>query len=235
MKMIYGQPFPECPVAPGWASLALTDADQLKKAAEEYRRLYDEYSKAYRDYSVAATKFIDKLVQELEAQGIPRYTCMSFTGLQKKRTVELSAYLRTAWIEPSKWSQQSRFNDRIREMEREANDRKAKADRRQAALLKSGFLENAVAFLQEQGKIIGKDFTLENAYEEARILAREVAIKTELAVPRPVWFSFSGDDNCENCSGWDGESHRCECGNRRVEWVEYSFDGRKMELSAEAY
>jgi len=30
--------------------------------------------------------------------------------------------------------------------------------------------------------------------------------------------SFCGDDSCENCEGWDGSSHRCECGNRRVSW-----------------
>jgi len=24
--------------------------------------------------------------------------------------------------------------------------------------------------------------------------------------------------NCDDCHGWDGESRRCECGNRRVYW-----------------
>lgn len=23
--------------------------------------------------------------------------------------------------------------------------------------------------------------------------------------------------NCDDCTGWDGESRRCECGNHRVE------------------
>ena len=31
-----------------------------------------------------------------------------------------------------------------------------------------------------------------------------------------------GSNNClksgMSCEGWDGESHRCECGNRRVDW-----------------
>lgn len=33
-------------------------------------------------------------------------------------------------------------------------------------------------------------------------------------------FSFGGD-NCETDDGcsWDGVSRRCDCGNRRVEWV----------------
>jgi hypothetical protein len=31
-------------------------------------------------------------------------------------------------------------------------------------------------------------------------------------------FAFGGQ-NCDDCSGWDGISRRCNCGNRRVEWV----------------
>lgn len=31
-------------------------------------------------------------------------------------------------------------------------------------------------------------------------------------------FDFNGQ-NCDNCSGWDGVSRRCNCGNRRVEWL----------------
>lgn len=43
--------------------------------------------------------------------------------------------------------------------------------------------------------------------------------------------SFAGDDNCEDCEGWDGEDSRCQCGNRRVSWA-YE-DG--IGLYAEAY
>ncbi len=34
------------------------------------------------------------------------------------------------------------------------------------------------------------------------------------------WYDFEGDrSGCdENCRGWDGVSHRCDCGNRRVAW-----------------
>ena len=49
-------------------------------------------------------------------------------------------------------------------------------------------------------------------------------------------FEFSGSDNCEGCSGWDGESHRCNCGNRRVDWVKgYGFSFLNPEVYAEAY
>lgn len=33
-----------------------------------------------------------------------------------------------------------------------------------------------------------------------------------------TWYDFDGDDWCEDCRGWDGESGRCDCGNRRVTW-----------------
>lgn len=36
-------------------------------------------------------------------------------------------------------------------------------------------------------------------------------------------FEFDGDDYCEDCAGWDGESHRCECGNRRMSWEGNKF------------
>lgn len=33
------------------------------------------------------------------------------------------------------------------------------------------------------------------------------------------YFEFDGNDNCEDCLGWDGVSRRCHCGNRRVCWT----------------
>jgi len=37
--------------------------------------------------------------------------------------------------------------------------------------------------------------------------------------PKPVqWIDFDGKDCTRPCRGWDGESRRCDCGNRRVYW-----------------
>jgi hypothetical protein len=44
--------------------------------------------------------------------------------------------------------------------------------------------------------------------------------------------SFDGDEFCEGCRGWDGMSRRCDCGNRRVEWVTFDDDSG---VYAEAY
>jgi hypothetical protein len=45
---------------------------------------------------------------------------------------------------------------------------------------------------------------------------------------------FSGDDECRSCLGWDGDSSRCQCGNRRVSW-EYDGDFEDTNLYASAY
>ncbi len=45
---------------------------------------------------------------------------------------------------------------------------------------------------------------------------------------------FMGSDECNNCRGWDGESHRCECENRRVGWTK-DGDFENMSIYAEAH
>lgn len=51
--------------------------------------------------------------------------------------------------------------------------------------------------------------------------------------------SFDGDENCGEfgeCGGWDGESHRCGCGNRRVYWeMGYGASFKDMYVMATAY
>jgi hypothetical protein len=37
---------------------------------------------------------------------------------------------------------------------------------------------------------------------------------------------------CEDCAGWDGESHRCECGNRRMCWTDDSDDDNMFDYEA---
>ena len=48
-----------------------------------------------------------------------------------------------------------------------------------------------------------------------------------------IWIEFDGmncnyylEDGQVACEGWDGEDHRCMCGNRRVSWeIEKNSDG----------
>lgn len=78
----------------------------------------------------------------------------------------------------------------------------------------------AVIWLQEKGLKLGQDFDLDNALFKANDMASDEEIercKKELK-ESGAKLSFDGDDSCEDCEGWDGESNRCECGNRRVCW-----------------
>ena len=61
------------------------------------------------------------------------------------------------------------------------------------------------------------DFQAETAVAAANELTRTMLLAE--AMPKAGEFvSFGGDDYCSGCDGWDGESHRCQCGNRRVYW-----------------
>lgn len=94
--------------------------------------------------------------------------------------------------------------------------------------------QEAVVWLQERGKKLGVDFALGNAIEIADNLAFESEVARLAAMP--VLHGFCGDDSCEGCGGWDGKSHRCECGNRRVCWTmgdSHSF--KRPCVYAEAY
>ena len=41
--------------------------------------------------------------------------------------------------------------------------------------------------------------------------------------------------NCDDCPGWNGESHRCVCGNRRVYWETNQNSDGKFYAYAAAY
>ena len=45
---------------------------------------------------------------------------------------------------------------------------------------------------------------------------------------------FDGQ-NCDDCGGWDGESRRCDCGNRRVYWATTQRDDGTFVAHAEAW
>ena len=46
------------------------------------------------------------------------------------------------------------------------------------------------------------------------------------------FIDFDGQNCSGPCSGWDGESNRCECGNRRVDW---SWDDLSRKYSKYHY
>lgn len=93
--------------------------------------------------------------------------------------------------------------------------------------------DEAIGWLLIHGYKFGKDFNSETAIEFADELAFERECNRR--IEENTFFSFAGD-NCEDCSGWDGESRRCDCGNRRVSWA--TGDGHSFKdpyIYAEAY
>jgi len=99
--------------------------------------------------------------------------------------------------------------------------------------------QEAANWLLERGRKLGPDFAYEDALETANDIAfyEEVARREE-AGKNGQWYRFDGDNNCEgeDCAGWDGHSHRCQCGSRRVSWQMgdgHSF--KNLQIYAEAY
>jgi hypothetical protein len=117
----------------------------------------------------------------------------------------------------------------------DARARKRKEDSEKAANVECvAQTVHAVKWLEARGKIQGTDFEIANAIEVANDLAYEQ--EAERLQEEGGMRSFSGDDSCENCGGWDGVSHRCECGNRRVSWAQgYGHSFKNPYVYAEAY
>jgi len=115
--------------------------------------------------------------------------------------------------------------------EKEEKELKAKREAEFAENLKV-IRERAVQYLLDHGKRFGLDFNLDTAIA----VANETAYDVEVAIRKnaSTIYDFAGSDSCEDCAGWDGESHRCECGNRRVYWAAEG-DFTNMTLYAEAY
>ena len=52
------------------------------------------------------------------------------------------------------------------------------------------------------------------------------------------FIEFGGDENCNDFEGdcwWDGESRRCDCGNRRVWWITEQLSDGRWRAYAEAW
>jgi len=96
-------------------------------------------------------------------------------------------------------------------------------------------VDDAIAWLQSRGKVLGTDFSSANAIA----VANYVSADEEIERVRPgdgEWMEFEGDDTCEDCRGWDGVDRRCDCGNRRVSWVTGDFHSFKSPVVfAEAF
>lgn len=172
------------------ASITDEQIEEMKREAEEVRKYNSEIAR------IKCEKFDQarKLLKEL----FPRETALH-------RYV--NRYRVSSYYEP--WD----FVASIKKA-REEKEKAEKAKKAEAEL--QALQAKAILWLQERGKKLGEDFRVADAIETANAIAFEEEVARKRA--EGGLFSFSGEDSCEDCGGWDGESRRCECGNRRVSW-----------------
>jgi len=224
---------------PGWNGSPDRIA-QMRAQAEQYDQhnlaVAQEYHALYCAFRAAAEKIERK--SEMRCTGRQRYSRMQNTprwdaivSSEPHRPLSNKADLESKL--------ESAERDRAREMEA-AEAKERERQKKEAAQAKAG---RAAAYLIALGWKIDRDSWIDpksghgcgsDAVGIANDIALDVAIEDRKKEIAGGHIEFGGDDNCENCSGWDGDSHRCECGNRRVSW-EHDGDFESMNVWAEAY
>lgn len=182
-----------------------------RESLVDFERKWAEYEKAYRLYASEYRSLATKVVDVLMEMGVPQTKIEQKSRSYKLITVKLSDSI-SAFFCPEKISNRPYLETAKKWLEKREDDN----EKLEAAKAHSELTDRAIKYLQDRGKIIGVDFSSSYAVG----LANETAfsIKVKEAQEEGNLRSFSGDDNCENCGGWDGISHRCDCGNRRVSW-----------------
>lgn len=133
------------------------------------------------------------------------------------------------------------FNSYKRKVEEARRNQEILRRNKEAEVNKTKLMEEACVWLAEHGKVLGKDFTLDNAVLTANAIALEKAVEARIKHldENGEWQSFDGwncGDLGRDCEGWDGKSNRCDCGNRRVCWCEgWDHSFKNPHANAEAY
>lgn len=96
------------------------------------------------------------------------------------------------------------------------------------------YQQECVRYLLDQGYLLGEDFNLDNAITTAEEKVYDNEVQKYKDADK--FINFNGDDNCEDCRGWNPNDHRCDCGNRRVSFTSgYEFTIHDPHIYAEAY
>lgn len=198
--------------------------EQLKVAevlAEESNQLYREFI----EWKRKSTTF---------AKDILFYWGMTQKQKEKASTPDkILAALKKISDGPTNLLAEFKYQDEQKESAEKTYQERLNREQKEQEELK--LQEEAVIYLQEHGLKLGKDFTLNNVV----LTADNFAFTQEVNKVSGVEFiPFIGNDTCEEtCQGWDGLSHRCDCGNRRVEWCSdfYSHSFKTPSIIAIAY
>jgi hypothetical protein len=186
----------------------------LAAAELEIRQMIEENKKTYNEKCLIA-RDIEKSISNLHGENSKIYKYVQRNGIIE-RPPDLESTLRRLHERKEKIEQTKKKQEL--EEKKKANDAK--------------LLIDAVIYLQSHGKTFGVDFTESDAINTANHIAWDLEIAK--IIDNGEFISFSGDDECEGCEGWDGKSYRCQCGNRRVDW-EYDGDFRNPFVYGQAY
>jgi hypothetical protein len=210
-----------------------TGFDILGYNKEYEETVTDEEQKILDENSVKQTiakAWLDKL-EALRIEGNSLFPARTYgvTKAKQEKNKQLAAIVERAEEQYRLWK---RSLDRMEYIRKESKKKELLEEKQKQKsekdLLAKQKVDRAIAFLLENGKKIIEDFTIESAIEVAN------EVKMEILTTQQSKGDASIDCPCDECSSWDGESRRCDCGNRRICWSS-SGDFENMYVYAEAF
>lgn len=217
-------PIPTAPMKPWKRMESGYSAELTADMLTTFRAQWQQYEQAMRQWSADCDDVAGAAARLLIGEGFPSEVKVWTQRRTKGRVacalnVALRALGPLCNVIPSLWLTDE--EDWLRRADQ--RDRQTQQAREATALR-----DRAIAYLLARGQSYGQDFIAETAAQKAlQIAASEKIAALRKAEP---WREFNGA-NCDDydetrgCKGWDGESRRCQCGNRRVAWeIEGTFE-----------
>jgi len=211
---------------PSWAKLN----------AEAFARATPEQLEAWRAELVEAQKS-EQVDAAERSEKWKRGRALLLEAVRGPTHEKVARYLRQVkpYFNGTDWKYrfETMLSNAKRIQERQAEEEKAK----EKAAEQDAKAARAIVWLQERGKKLGDDFTPATAIAAADDVAfNEEIVRRVAAISQTGPIDFNGNADCENCEGWDGESRRCWCGNRRVGWERgYGHSFEEPCVQAEAW
>ena len=235
------RPFPQQPVCPTppWTSRTVHNTtvwDGLTpETFAQFELSIKVYEQCWKEFLKTRIEIVNEYSRLLIAEGFPATFKKQVRGgsRPKYETITLGTHLMECLPKVSMTMPYIGYAKKYLEEQQKKEHEKVVEKAHQA------LQDRAVQWLLGKGYTYGKEFNALNAISVANDLAYEEEVnkrREDIKASESAFIEFCGSDYCEDCSGWDGESHRCECGNRRVSWTTadwHTFD--HPSIFAEAY
>ncbi len=246
-KIVLPEP-PKAPTAP-WTRTYNTYTSRYVysglniKTLKEYKAKIKLYEEAYKEYDRRRSEIVKMVASFLRESGFPDTRRVKVTSRAKYPKYQSE---RIEQVLLSFLPYESRVSlSTVSEEESLRTDDKEK-EKKLESINKIAYRDKAVNFCISHGKKYGEDFTAETAIGLAEDIAFDLEVekrRKDLKISN-TFIDFNGN-NCGDswisgdyapCAGWDGESRRCDCGNRRVGWEKVDgFNFEDPHIYAEAW